>query len=207
MKISTISTSTLIAVAIAAPTEPCINSAAPQNLNDPLLSSIEAVRHPLSTLINLVSAYQASDGLQGALGIQQSYYPLYTSVMSLSSAAANRAVASPNDVVAYISALNTLVGDITTLMNELNEKANIFQGVGAGSIVVADIASLANPASAIESNIFTAIPYNAPCDQVTVAQSVASEFSSVFAEAAKVYKISSGIPSFPAAPTSCAVYC
>ncbi|PRT56554.1 hypothetical protein B9G98_04174 [Wickerhamiella sorbophila] len=181
MKISAVSTSTLVAVAIAAPTEPCITSAASQNLNDPLLGSIEAVRHPLSTLINLVRAYQAADGLQGALGIQQSYYPLYTPVMSLSSAAANHAVASPNDVVAY--------------------------GVGAGSIVVADITSLANPASAIESNLFTAIPYNAPCDQVTVAQSVASEFSSVFAEAAKAYKISSGIPSFPAAPTSCAVYC
>ncbi len=129
MKISAVSTSTLVAVAIAAPTEPCITSAASQNLNDPLLGSIEAVRHPLSTLINLVRAYQAADGLQGALGIQQSYYPLYTPVMSLSSAAANHAVASPNDVVAYVSALNTLVGGISTLMNKLNEKANISRGL------------------------------------------------------------------------------
>lgn len=207
MKTSVIATSVLATVAIAAPTEPCITSAAPQNIDDPLLSSVQAVRPPLSTLISLVNSLQSSDGLQGALAIQQSYYPLYTSVLSLSSAANNHAIVSPNNVVTYLSALNSLVGDISTLMSELDEKANIFQGVGAGSIVVADITSLAGPAAAIESNLFTLIPSNAPCDEVTVAQSVASEFSSAFAGAAKVYTITKGIPSFPAAPTNCAAYC
>ncbi|PRT53382.1 hypothetical protein B9G98_01002 [Wickerhamiella sorbophila] len=207
MKTSIIATSFLAAVAIAAPAETCITSASPQNLNDPLLSSIEAVKPPLSKLISLVGAFQSQDGLFGALDIQMSYYPLYSSVMSLGSAAKYHAAISPNNVVTYLNALNTLVAGISTLLNNLNEKANLFQGVGVGSIVVGDITSLAGPASAIESNLFTAIPANAPCDQVAVAASVASQFSSAFAGASKVYKISNGIPSFPVAPTNCAAYC
>lgn len=207
MKSTLLTTSLLAAVAVAAPSEPCVASAPPQALNDPLLSSVQAVRPPLSTLISLVNSFSSSDGLMGALNIQESYYPLYTSVMSLSAAANNHAVIAPNNVVTYINALNSLVGDISTLLSKLDEKVNLFQEVGAGDIVVGDITSLGGPASAIESNLFSGIPSNAPCPQVASASAVASKFSAAFASAAATYSISSGLPVFPTAPAKCANYC
>lgn len=185
----------------------CITSSPAGAVNDAILSSVAAVEPPLSKLNSLVQQWQDSDGLMGALAIQSSYYPLYSAVMSLSSAVNPAPSIAPNDAGVYLSALNSLVGDISTLMGSLDAKANAFAGVGAAQIVVGDITSLAGPASAIEASLFAALPTNVPCVFQASAASVASQFSGAFASAAATYTIKAGIPVFPTAPSACLDYC
>lgn len=185
----------------------CVTSASPGQVNDPILSSVDGIKAPLSTLNDLINNWKDSDGLAGALGIQQSYYPLFSAVISLSSAVQNPPTIASNNVVVYVNSLSTLVADISTLIETLNQKANSFNSVGAGQIVVGDITSLAGPAANIEASFFAGIPSDAPCEQKTAASSVADKFSAAFAAAAETYSIQSGISAFPQATFACASYC
>lgn len=184
----------------------CVTSAPPANVQDPLLSSVQAVQAPLSTLNSLVSNWNSADGLMGALGIQQSYYPLYSAVQSLSGAAASHDPIAPNDVSVYLDSLNNLVSDISSLLANLDAKANDLAAVGASAIVVGDVTSLAGPASAIESKLFQFLPSDAPCPQISRASGIASSFSAAFASAAETFTIT-GLPALPSAPSACASYC
>ncbi|PRT55494.1 hypothetical protein B9G98_03114 [Wickerhamiella sorbophila] len=185
----------------------CVTSEAPDAADGPLFASITAVESNLDILNSLVQSWSKYDGILGAIDIQQNFYPLYRACTSLNDQAGKLTVVESKNVANYISSMNGLVAEISTLIGSLNEKANDMISVGAGSIVSGDIVSLAGPASDIEVKLFANLPSDAPCIQIASAAEVASNMDAAYKNAAASYTITKGIPEFPAAPSVCSSYC
>lgn len=142
-----------------------------------------------SNLGHLVQAWHSSQGLEGALSIQQSFPSFVEAVNKLDGDIDQLSV----DQIPP-SSINALSSSIVGLLNALTEKSSEFQGVGAHDIVGNDIRSMQQPAEHLVSGLVSVVT-NSAKDQIASYTPALDSFRSSFLSADSAYGLPP--PSFP----------
>ncbi|PRT56730.1 hypothetical protein B9G98_04350 [Wickerhamiella sorbophila] len=146
------------------------------------ISSLQSI---VEDLDSKVQSWDSAAGLQGALVIQ-------ADIPSLTDAVANLSSELPSSVdndqaKTLVSNLAPLGAAISALLNDLANKANDFQSVGATEIVKGDISELASPAADVVSKAINGLPTDADSDVLGSASSIVSVVSAGFSTGAEAF--------------------
>jgi Hydrophobic surface binding protein A len=160
-------------------------------------SAWSAVIKDVTSMNSQVAGFSSSQGLLAALSIQGSYSTLYSDVKTLVSKAQAITSVTDSQAEALIEFLNPTVGDIGTLLANLQSKASQFSAVGVQAIVSADLSSLQPQLLSVVSEIYSLVP----CDEVASAMPLVTPILASLSAANNAYNVANS--KAPAAPTAC----
>ena len=147
-----------------------------------------SVSSAASALSSAVNGWSESDGINGALPIQATYFPALSSAVGALSGDVGSLSASDVDV----STVTSFAGAVTSLLKALSDKASDFSSAGVSTLVTKDVKEITGPSGDIVNGIVKAL--GGDCDKIDSLTSVLEQVSSGFGELASAYSVSA--PSF-----------
>lgn len=152
--------SALLALAIV------IRGAAAQCTVETQVSSLVSALSKLGADSNSVAAdvngFEASDGLLGALAIQNGYNTISSDVVTANSFASALASGLPScNQDAVVTQLNSMAPNVVALLQALVAKNTAFSSVGADGIVYADLTNLEPQVHTLENGAYSKLECSA----------------------------------------------